>query len=232
MWGLIPGSGRSPEGGYGNPLQYSCLGKPTDRGAWWAAVHRVTKSRTRLKWLSTYTCTSHSKFHSNCCRVCSFSLTGQTVRENHENCLSPSQTHAILLPKFHDVVCNSSVVSDFLQFYGLYAARQAPPSMGFSRQENWSGLPCPFPGDLLDPENEPGLPHCRQTLNRQATREALTLTMLWALISDSSTLQRLFPALLQILATPATLGSWFLIQAKWLSKWDSPISWTGRIGIT
>ena len=148
------------------------------------------------------------------------------------HCLSPSQTHAILLPKFHDVVCNRSVVSDFLQFYGLYVARQAPPSMGFSRQENWSGLPFPFPGDLLDPENEPGLLHCRQTLNHQATREALTLTMLWALISDSATLQRLFPALLQILATPATLGSWFLIQVKWLSKWDSPISWTGRISIT
>ena len=43
--GLIPGSGRSPGGGHGNPLQYSCL----DGGAWWATVHRVTKSQTRLK---------------------------------------------------------------------------------------------------------------------------------------------------------------------------------------
>ena len=49
--------GRSPEGGHGSPLQYSCLGNPTDRGAWWATVHRVTKSQTRLKWLSTHTCT-------------------------------------------------------------------------------------------------------------------------------------------------------------------------------
>ena len=40
---LIPGSGRSPEGGYGNPLQYSCLGNHMDRGAWQAAVHGVTK---------------------------------------------------------------------------------------------------------------------------------------------------------------------------------------------
>ena len=38
-----------------NPLQYSCLEKPMDRGAWWATVHGVTKSRTRLKWLSTST---------------------------------------------------------------------------------------------------------------------------------------------------------------------------------
>ena len=45
--GLIPGSGRSPGGGYGDPLQYSCLGSPVDRGAWWATVQRVAKSRTR-----------------------------------------------------------------------------------------------------------------------------------------------------------------------------------------
>ena len=45
---LIPGLGRSPGGGNGNPLQYSCLKNPMDRGACWAAVHGVTKSRTRL----------------------------------------------------------------------------------------------------------------------------------------------------------------------------------------
>ena len=47
--GSIPGLGRSPGGGHGNPLQYSCLENPMDRGAWWATVHRVAKSRTRLK---------------------------------------------------------------------------------------------------------------------------------------------------------------------------------------
>ena len=41
--GSIPGSGRSPEGGNGNPLQYSCLGNPMDRGAWKATIHEVTK---------------------------------------------------------------------------------------------------------------------------------------------------------------------------------------------
>ena len=46
--GLIPGSGRSPEGGHGNPLQYSCLENPMDRGAWRATVHGVSKSRTPL----------------------------------------------------------------------------------------------------------------------------------------------------------------------------------------
>ena len=39
--------------GNGNPLQYSCLQNLVDRGAWWAAVHRVAQSRTRLKWLSS-----------------------------------------------------------------------------------------------------------------------------------------------------------------------------------
>ena len=44
--GSIPGSGRSPGGGHGNPLQHSCLEDPMDRGAWWATVHGVAKSQT------------------------------------------------------------------------------------------------------------------------------------------------------------------------------------------
>ena len=44
--GLIPGLGRSPGGGHGNPLQYSCLGNPMDRGAWQATVCGVAKSQT------------------------------------------------------------------------------------------------------------------------------------------------------------------------------------------
>ena len=46
--GSIPGLERSPGEGNGNPLQYSCLGNPTDRGAWQAIVHGVAKSWTRL----------------------------------------------------------------------------------------------------------------------------------------------------------------------------------------
>ena len=42
----IPGSGRSPGGGHGNPLQYSCLENPMDRGAWWATDHRISESDT------------------------------------------------------------------------------------------------------------------------------------------------------------------------------------------
>ena len=47
----IPGSGRSPGGGHGNPLQYSCQENPMDRGASWATVHGVTKSQMRLTTL-------------------------------------------------------------------------------------------------------------------------------------------------------------------------------------
>ena len=46
--GLFSGSRRSPGEGHGNPLQYSCLGNPMNRGAWWATVHGVAKSRARL----------------------------------------------------------------------------------------------------------------------------------------------------------------------------------------
>ena len=46
--GSNPGSGRSPGGGHGNPLQYSCLENPMDRGAWWATVHGDVQSQTLL----------------------------------------------------------------------------------------------------------------------------------------------------------------------------------------
>ena len=46
--GSIPVLGKSPGEGNGNPLQYSCLENPMDRGAWWATVHGVTKSQTQL----------------------------------------------------------------------------------------------------------------------------------------------------------------------------------------
>ena len=59
--GLIPGSGRSPGGGNGNPLQYSCLENPMDRGAWRATAHGVTKSGTPPRPESTEAVFSPSK---------------------------------------------------------------------------------------------------------------------------------------------------------------------------
>ena len=54
-FGFPPGSGRCPGGGHGNPLQYFSLQNSMNREVWWAAVHQITKSWIRLKWLSTYT---------------------------------------------------------------------------------------------------------------------------------------------------------------------------------
>ena len=58
----IPGLGRSPGGGHGNPLQYSYLENPIDRGVWWATVHGIAKSWTQLKPLSTQSLCISSKF--------------------------------------------------------------------------------------------------------------------------------------------------------------------------
>ena len=59
--GSVPGSGRSPGEGNGNPLQYSCLENPMDQGAWWATVHGVIKSRRPLSdWACTHTYVSNS----------------------------------------------------------------------------------------------------------------------------------------------------------------------------
>ena len=60
--GLIPGLGRSPEVGNSNPLQYSCLGNPMDRGVWWATVHGVTKSWTQLTHLPVQSTTEVALF--------------------------------------------------------------------------------------------------------------------------------------------------------------------------
>ena len=64
--GSIPGSGRSPGEGNGNPLQYSCLENPMEGGAWLATVHGVEKSRTRLSdFTFTFTFTTMKEIKDN-----------------------------------------------------------------------------------------------------------------------------------------------------------------------
>ena len=68
--GLIPGSGRSPGGGHGNPLQYSFLENPMDGGAWQATGHRVAKSQTRLKRVGMHAHThTHTHTHTHVCNA-------------------------------------------------------------------------------------------------------------------------------------------------------------------
>ena len=64
--GLIPGWRISPGGGHGNPLQYSCLDDPTDKGAWQTTVQGVTKSQTRL---SSYVTTIYAYTHTSCFHI-------------------------------------------------------------------------------------------------------------------------------------------------------------------
>ena len=68
--GLIPGSGRSPGEGHSNPLQYSYLENPMDRGTWQATVYRVAKSRTWLSNWSQHTHTHMLKYIYACSFVC------------------------------------------------------------------------------------------------------------------------------------------------------------------
>ena len=81
--GLIPGLGRSPGGGHGNPLQYSYLENPKDRGAWRAAVHRLTKSRT---WLKRQHSHAHSRRYSRMYIywLCKESLTVKSLMHNND----------------------------------------------------------------------------------------------------------------------------------------------------
>ena len=112
--GLIPGSGRSPGVGNGNPLQYSCQGSPMHRGAWWATVHGVTKSRTRL---GTHTC--KFLFRLRCAH---FSPEGVRLSHNVTN-LKSCHTCARMLSHFSHVSLQQWTI-----------ACQAPLHMGFSRQ--------------------------------------------------------------------------------------------------
>ena len=68
--GSIPGSGRFPGGGHGNPLQYSCLKNPMDRGTWWATVHGVSKS---WAWLSNFTSLHFTNIRKNIFKELNFS---------------------------------------------------------------------------------------------------------------------------------------------------------------
>ena len=175
--GLIPGSGRSPGGGNGNPFEYSCLENPTKRGAWWSTVHGVTKGQT---WLSTHTCTtqlylthreytilySHYLGHSG--SLVSYLFRETTTLSHHPAAaaakslqLCPTLCNPIdgsppgsPIPRilqarilewvgisFSKKVKSLSCVRLFAALWSI--AHQAPLSMGFSRQEYWTGLPFP-----------------------------------------------------------------------------------------
>ena len=82
---LIPGMGRSPGGGSGNPLQNPCLENPIDRGARWAPVHEVAKSQTQLEQFSMRACSYQKYFKVIYCSLCPPLLMSQIIRSNSKS---------------------------------------------------------------------------------------------------------------------------------------------------
>ena len=70
--GLITGLGRSPEGEHGNPLQYSCLENPMDRGAWQATVHGVTRLKRLITHTTTFLLHGHTQDSCNALEVSTY----------------------------------------------------------------------------------------------------------------------------------------------------------------
>ena len=153
--GSIPRSGRFPGGRHGNPLQYSCLENPMDRGDWWAMVYRVAKNQTRLKrfsgglyiWNLTFCYYQFINFISLTVKYMLYEKSFSIVLH-----ISSCQTH-----RFRHMACCMPNHFSHVQFFVILwtVAHQAPLSVGLSRQEYWSGLSYPPPGDLPHPGFEP-----------------------------------------------------------------------------
>ena len=159
---------RPPGGGNGNALQYSCRENPVDRGAWQVTVHGVVKSWTQLRWLTTHT---HWRQHSE--KTVNNDLKSLThplaqLQISRLSSLVSEPPHILPIDchnhRYYDLEPKEpnlyllEVSHAWLFITPWTIARQAPLSMGVFRQEYWSGLPCPPPGDLPDPGIEPGSP--------------------------------------------------------------------------
>ena len=149
--GLIPGLGRSTGEGNGNPLRYSCLENPMDRGTWWAIVHGIANSWTRLSD-STHTLFSHAaaaatKLLQSCPTLC------DPIDSSPPGSLVPGILQARTLEWVAISFSNAWKWKNKVELLSCVqllatpwtAAHQAPLSMGFSRPEYWSGVPLPSP---------------------------------------------------------------------------------------
>ena len=148
---LIPEWGRSPGERNGTPLQYSYLGNPIDRGAWWAAVQDVTKDRT---WLCTNAHIHNQWYYIHSPPHATFT---PTYLQNFppfptETLYSLNNSSSISPPAPPVVKCRFSHGRLCVTLWTV--AHQASLSMGFSRQFS-SGLPFPPPGDLPNPGIKP-----------------------------------------------------------------------------
>ena len=139
--GSIPSLGRSPGGGHGNSLQYSCLENPMDRGAWWAIVHGDAKSQTWLKWLCTHACIAWHGVGDTCSQPADLNnstspyltLCTSTTRDSMESHpLRPAPTGMLVfyppgLPAFEGAVTLSRIFS----FHPLHLTNPSQPDSFF-----------------------------------------------------------------------------------------------------
>ena len=137
--------------GHCNPLQYSCLENPMDRGAWWATVQGVTKSQTQLKQLSRHATYFKSPNWSEFNSVDQIFSTQYLSREKEREWVCVCVC-----------VCTHALSHVWLLVTPWSVAHQASLSMVFFSQEYRSELPFPHPGDLPNPGTKPAsyaLPH-------------------------------------------------------------------------
>ena len=168
--GSIPELERSLGGGTGNPLQYSCLGNPMDRGAWQAAVHGDVKIDINTDRYSYVLWPAGGKLGTQKRWQYKFQFEFKCLRTGRANGVSSSpKANRLSRPRkriFQFWVQRQEKTISLVKAAQLCltlatpwtAACQAPLSMEFSRQEYWSGLPCPSPGDLPNPGTKPKSP--------------------------------------------------------------------------
>ena len=171
----IPGSGRSPGRGNGNPLEYSCLGNPMDRGAWWATVHGVTKGWTQLRdWENEYLYLSLVPLSGTGVNLEFGEGNQKEWPSGWSNCVTNAHitnVYWVLDPVGHRG--SHSVVSDSATPWTV--AYQAPLSMEFPRREYWSGLHSLLQGIFPTQGSNLGLRHCRQMLYHLSHQGSLRL---------------------------------------------------------
>ena len=147
---------------YGNPLQYSCLENSMDRGAWWATVHGVAKSQTRLS--SFHVTSLHTVYECMYFKTAmraNFSVPTLTCKKEYIELIVIISQY---IHKWHHYAVHLKATTRLVTQSCLTpaiprtVARQAPLSLGFSRRGHWSALPCPSPGDLPNPGIKPRSP--------------------------------------------------------------------------
>ena len=126
----VLGLGRFPGGGHGNPLQYSCLENPMDRGAWWATVHAAAAAKS----LQSDSVRPHRR---------------QPTRLPHP-WDSPGKNTGVGCHCLLQCMKVKVKLLSRVRFLATpwTAAYQVPQSMGFSKQEYWSGVPLPSPATV------------------------------------------------------------------------------------